>query len=297
VRLWGIVPPMVTPLDAEGNVDVPALESEVEHLLAQGVHGLCVTGSTGEGAALGDEEVALVARVVARAVRGRVPVVGGVIRNSTRLAIRCAEGLRAAGVDALQVTPVHYLFAPDADATVAYYRAIGEAVGLPIYVYNVIPWASLAPTVLLRLLREVPAVRGVKQSGGDMHALADLLAAVDDEHTVLTAVDDLLLPSLLLGAHGAIAAILTAAPRPCVELWEAARAGRWEEARRLHTRLLALWRALEGPNLPARVKVALALQGRRGGYPAQPQAAVGPEERARLRQALADLGLVPRGEL
>lgn len=288
----GIVPPMVTPLHADGSVDTAALEAEVEYLLAQGVHGVCVTGSTGEGAALPDEVVAAVGRTVVTAVRGRVPVLGGVIRNSTQMAVRCAHGLRDAGVDALQVTPVHYLFAPDGDATVRYYRGIGEATRLPIYVYNVIPWAAIDPSVLLRLFAEVPAVRGVKQSGGDMHKLADLLAAVDDEHAILSAVDDLLLPSFILGAKGAIAAILTAAPAQVVALWSAVGAGRLAEARRLHQTLLPVWRALEGPNMPARLKVALTLQGRPGGVPAEPQAAVTGEERERLRQALSAAGLL-----
>ncbi len=291
-RVGGIVPPMVTPLAADGSVDRAALESEVEFLLAQGVHGVCVTGSTGEGHALGDQEVAEVARVVSAAVRGRVPVLGGVIRNSTRAALRCGEGLKAAGVDGLQVTPVHYLFAPDADATVDFYRALGAGTGLPLYVYNVIPWAALEPSVLLRLFAEVPAVAGVKQSGGDMHKLADLLAAVDGEHVVLTAIDDLLLPSFVLGAHGAIAAILTAAPAQALALWDATRAGRLDEARRLHATLLSLWRALEGPNMPARLKLALTLQGRRGGLPAAPQAAVSGAQRQALEVALAAAGLL-----
>ena len=288
----GIVPPMVTPLREDGAPDSAALESEVEYLLGQGVHGLCVTGSTGEGAALPDEAVAAVGRTVVRAVRGRVPVLGGVIRNSTQMAIRCAQGLREAGVDALQVTPVHYLFAPDGDATVRYYRAIGEATGLPIYVYNVIPWAAIEPAVLLRLFAEVPAVRGVKQSGGDMHKLADLLAAVDDRHVILSAVDDLLLPSFILGARGAIAALLTAAPAQVVALWDAVRAGRLDEALRLHTQLLPVWRALEGPNMPARLKAAIQLQGRRGGHPAEPQATVTPEQRRRLQEVMAGAGLI-----
>lgn len=284
-RIGGIIPPMVTPLDPAGTPDAEALRSEVEYLLAQGVHGLCVTGSTGEGAALDDAAVASVARTVVSAVRGRVPVLGGVIRNSTAAAVRCAQGLAEAGVDGLQVTPVHYLFTPDADATVRYFAAVGR-VGRPVYIYNVIPWAFLEAEVLLRVMREVPAVRGVKQSGGDLHKLGDLLAAVDEEHVVLSAVDDLLFPSFLLGAHGAIAAILTCVPHLAVRLWDACRQGRTAEARRLHEAILPVWRALEGPNMPARLKAALALQGRRGGLPAEPQAAVTGEQRQRLSAAL-----------
>ena len=109
------------------------------------------------------------------AVDGRAPVIAGVIANSTRDAVRRGAARADLGVAALQVTPVHYLFRPDDDALLEFFRAVAEQTGLPVIIYNVVPWCYLAPDLLCRILREVPGVIGVKQSAGDMKLLADLL--------------------------------------------------------------------------------------------------------------------------
>jgi 4-hydroxy-tetrahydrodipicolinate synthase len=284
----GIIPPMVTPFHPDSEeLDEDALRAEVDTLLGAGVQGLCVTGSTGEGAAITASEARRVAEVVVHEVQGRVPVISGIIQNSTRMVLEYADAVRDVGVDGLQVTPVHYLFKPDADGTVNYYRAVAGR-GLPIMIYNVIPWAFLEAPVLVRLMREVPGVVGVKQSGGDLHKLADLLLTAPPEKRIFSAVDDLLYPSFTLGAHGAIAAILTILPRTSVKLWEAVRDGRHDTARALHPVLLRMWRAVDGPNMPARAKAAIALQGRPAGVARSPAAAVSDEDVARILEALKD---------
>lgn len=290
--LQGIIPPMVTPFDTQENVDVDALRKEAHYQLDAGVHGICVTGSTGEGASLTAEETALVARTVVEEVAGRVPVVAGIIRDSTRDVLRYAEAVKGTGVSALQVTPVHYLFTPGPDETVDYYRRITEAAGLPVVIYNVVPWARIEPDTLYRILQEVPLVVAVKQSGGDMHALADLLKLAPSGGRVLTAVDDLLYPSFVLGAHGAIAATLTVVPELCVRLWNAVRDGDHPEALRIHNLLLGVWRSLEGPNMPARIKTALPMMGRDGGRARSPMTPTSESERETIRAALVEAGVV-----
>jgi 4-hydroxy-tetrahydrodipicolinate synthase len=238
-------------------------------MLEAGVHGLTVTGSTGEGHTLDADELVRVAETAVEAAAGRVPVVAGIIRDSTREVVRCGRALRHSGIAAIQVTPVHYLFQPDDTGTVEFYRRIGDEVGLPIVIYNVIPWNTLSPELLLRL-SELTAIVAVKQSGGDIHKLATLLTLAGDRLAVLSAVDDLLFPSFLLGAHGAVAAILTLAPDLCVALWNACQEGRIAEGRELHERLLRIWEAIAGPDLPARVKAGLALRGLPMGEPRHP---------------------------
>ena len=152
----------------------------------------------------------------------------------------------------LDVTPVHYLFRPHDDtAMLTHFRAIVDETGLPVVIYNVVPWSYLSPHLLVRILQEVPGVVGVKQSAGDLKLLADLLETAPQGARILSAVDALLYPSFTLGAHGAIAAILTAAPRACVLLWQAVAREDHGTARRLHSALLRLWNALAGDNLPA----------------------------------------------
>ena len=290
-RIEGIIPPMVTPFDDAEELDLKALADEVDYLVGAGVHGLAVGGSTGEGAGLDPAELYQACRAAVEAARGRVPVYGSAIPDTTREAIRLGLAAKEAGVGGLQVTPPHYLWRPDAQGLVEYYGRLAEAVGLPIIVYNVLPWAPITADTMEKLAA-VPLVRSVKQSGGDLHTLADLLLRLGHRLTVLSAVDDLLYPSFALGAHGAIAAVVTVAPGLGVSLFEAVRAGRHQEALEVHRRLLIIWRAVEGPNLPAKVKWALELQGRRAGRPRSPLRPPNEAENEAIRQALVAAGVI-----
>src|SRR5918996_867341 len=272
--LQGIIPPMTTPFDA-------------------GVHGLAVGGSTGEGQTLDQDELCRLVGIVAEETAGRVPVIAGIIVDSTRDAIRRGKAVGDLGVAALQVTPVHYLFRPDDDAMLGHFRAIAEATGLPIVIYNVVPWSYLSPALLCRIMREVPGVIGVKQSAGDLKLLADLMISAPVGSRIFSAVDALLYPSFALGAHGSIAAILAAAPRVCVELWDAVRRGDHAAALVLHQRLLPLWNAMVGDNLPACTKYAQVLQGCPGGHPRAPMPAAAAAQQRAIRQALDGLNAAP----
>jgi 4-hydroxy-tetrahydrodipicolinate synthase len=272
LELRGIIPPLATPFTSEGELDEEALRAEIGHLLDRGVHGLTVCGSTGEGHTLSVEETVRISEIAVEESRGRVPVVTGIIRDSTREVIRYGEAVREAGVDGLQVTPVHYLFSPGEEGTYAYYEAIGGAVGLPIVIYNVVPWNTVSPELLLRL-SEIPQVAAVKQSGGDIHKLADLLRANRGRLRVLTAVDDLLYPSFMLGADGAVAAILTVLPELCVRLWDACRRGDHPEARAARAAPAGL--ARDEPSGPARAAEGGPRAARPAGRAGAPSVAAG----------------------
>ena len=294
VELRGIVPPLVTPFDAEENIDIAALRAEVRFHLEAGAHGICVTGSTGDGQMLSAEQSAAIARAAVEEVNGTVSVVAGIIRDSTAEVIRYGLTLKETGADALQVTPVHYLFQPDEQRTIEYYQRITEATGMPVIIYNVIPYALIPAATVSRILQEVDLVIGVKQSGGDIHQLADLLRAAPAGGAVLTAVDDLLYPAYLLGADGAVSAILTVMPRLCVEQWDAVEAGDHKTALDIHNKLLPVWRSIDGPNMTVRIKAALAMLGRNGGLGAHPLTPVSDAERAVIRAALVEAGGLPR---
>ena len=224
--------------------------------------------------------------------RGRVPVIAGIITNSTRAAIERGRAVADLGVAALQITPVHYLYRPDDEAMMRHFAAVAEGSGLPVIIYNVVPWSYLSPALLARILREVDGVIGVKQSASDLKALADLLLLIEQgemgrEVRILSAVDALLYPSFSLGAHGAVAAIVTAAPEWCVALWEAVLADDHRRALELHRALLRLWNAVDAPNLPANVKAVMRLRGRNGGLPRAPMPPSSSAQVERIRQALS----------
>lgn len=139
---------------------------------------------------------------------------------------------------------------------------------------------------------EGDGVIGVKQSAGDMKMLADLLMMAGDRARIMSAVDALLYPSFALGAVGAIAAILTAAPTLCVELWHAVVAGDHGKGRELHEKLLPIWNAIFADNLPANTRFCMELQNRDGGVPRPPMPATSEAQKRPIREALAAAGLV-----
>ncbi len=292
-HLFGIVPPMTTPFRPDDTIDDAALRAETRYLIETGrVHGLAVTGSTGEGHALTTDEVRRITATVVDEARGRVPVITGIITDSTASAVERGLAVRDLGVAALQVTPVHYLFRPDDDAMVRHFETLAARTGLPIIIYNVVSWTYLSPQLLARIIGAVQGVIGVKQSAGDMKLLADLLLLVADRSRIMSAVDALLYPSFALGAHGAIAAILTAVPALCVQLWDAVQGGDHKQALALHEKLLPIWNAIAHDNLPANVKHCQALMGRPAGVPRAPMPATSAAQADAIRRALQGAGVL-----
>ncbi len=285
-NLYGIMPAATTPFTKSGDLDETANRQQIRYLIESGVHGVVVGGSTGEGHTLTTDELRRTVATASEEAAGRIPVVAGIIVDSTREAVTKGRAVADLGVPALQVTPVHYLFRPDDDSMLEHFRAITEEVGLPVIIYNVVPWSYLSPEFLVRIMEDVPAVIGVKQSAGDLKLLSDLMISVPPGKRIFTAVDALLYPAFSLGAHGAVSAMLTAMPRTCVDLWDAVQEGNHSRALDIHRQLLVLWNALQAPNLPACVKYAQELQGCPGGYPRAPMPAASAEQRVRIRAAL-----------
>ena len=281
----GILPPLLTPFDDNEELIESVLRQEVRYMLEQGVHGVVPGGSAGEGNTLETDELRRIVAITCDEVAGRVPVVAGIIANSTREAVKKAKAVADLGVSALQITPVHYIYKSDDQAMVRHFSTIHDAVGIPIIIYNVIPWNYLSVDLLLRMMREVPGITGVKQSAGDLKSVADLMLRCDPNQRIYAAIDALLYPTFALAAHGAISQILSAVPGPCVKLWNLVQKGDHKAALALHNRLLKMWNAISGDNRLAVTKHTLALQGIPVGNPRSPltPASVAQKEAAALR--------------
>ncbi|MFV0491325.1 MAG: dihydrodipicolinate synthase family protein [Pseudorhodobacter sp.] len=288
-KLFGIIPPIVTPFDANGDIDEAALRENVNFVIARGVHGICFGGSTGEGHTLTTEELDRVAQICVEEAAGRVPVIAGIITNSTRDAAAKARLMAKYDMAALQITPVHYVFKPSEEATYDHFKALGEATDLPIIVYNVVPWNYISPALLVKMVREIPNLRGVKQSAGDLKLFADLMITAPDDAWIFSAVDALLYPSFAMGSHGTIAALPAALPGVCVALWDAVQAGDHTLAHKIHVALLKFWNTISADNLPANVKYALSLQGVSTGLPRAPMPATSAEQAKLIKAALAEV--------
>jgi 4-hydroxy-tetrahydrodipicolinate synthase len=287
--LKGILPPLPMPFDARGDLVYSAMAEQVEFMVRNKVSGIVVGGSTGEGHTLDREEFAKVMRASHDALAGRLPFVVGLIVNSTREAIERVRLLNGLKIAALQITPVHYLFKPGPEATIQHFRAIYDETGIPILIYNVIPWNYLSAEVMLRIMQEVPGVVGMKQSSGDLKSLSDLISGASERNIVLSGIDALLYPAFALGAHGAITALTAAVPGACVKLWNAVQAKDHATGLDLHRRLNALWNVLNHDNLPACVKYIQHRQGLALHLPRAPMEPVTLAQKAAIDKALDGL--------
>tara|TARA_B100000965_G_C19532364_1_gene731710 strand:+ start:198 stop:1079 length:882 start_codon:yes stop_codon:yes gene_type:complete len=291
-KLKGVIAPFTTPFSENGSINFSLIKPQVDWLIDNGVHGLAAGGSTGEGHALTKEEYLSVIEKTVEAVDNRIPLVAGIIANSTSEVIARGISVKKFNIEALQITPPNYLFKPDDNSMVNHFREIHEECGMPILIYNVVPWCYLSPDLLLRIMDEVPGVLGVKQSAGDMKLFADLIRRANPKNMIFSAVDALLLSSYQLGAPGSIAAILTAAPKSSVELWNAALEKDWETALVLHEKLMPLWDAIGLDNMPSLCKYAQKLQGLETGVARKPTSPATEEQKQKIKVALTNLNLI-----
>lgn len=291
-KLKGIIAPFTTPFSESGEINFDLVKPQVDWLIENGVHGLAAGGSTGEGHTLERDEYKILMEKTSEAIDNRVPLVAGIIANSTAEVIARGKSVKQLGIAALQITPPNYLFKPDDDAMVKHFREIHSACGIPILIYNVVPWCYLSPELLLRIMDEVKGVLGVKQSAGDMKLFANLVRQAKPENQIFSAVDAMLYSSYTLGAPGAIAAILTAAPGPSVRLWNAVIDKDWDTALDLHERLMPLWDAIGVDNMPSLCKYAQQLQGLDAGVARRPTSPATEEQQQLVRSALKNLDLI-----
>lgn len=288
-ELKGIIPALVTPFDANGDINEKLFRAHTRFILSKNVHGVCLGGSTGEGFTFSPDELRRLTAATLEEVNGKVPVVAGIIANSTREVIERANALKDLGVAALQVTPTYYVFDYGEEAMFQYFKRIWEETGIPLVIYNVIPWNLLSADLVIRMLEEIPGVIGIKQSQGNISRAAELVIRAPKGKSILAAIDDLLYPCFMMGAQGTLAASPTAAPGPCVALWDAVKAGNHALAQQIHDKLVIFWHLMGHENLPALVKYCLELQGGDVGLPRHPMPVASDAQKAKIRPALEAL--------
>lgn len=287
--LTGILPPVTMPFDEKGHLVPNAIAPQIDWIFESGADAVVAGGSTGEGHALNDGEFRDAMAATHEAVNGRKPFIAGLIVNSTLEAIERVRLLDGMKVDALQVTPVHYLFKPGPEATIEHFRQIWEECGIPILIYNVIPWNYLSADLMLKIMDEVPGVVGMKQSSGDLKSLSDLVQSAKPDNLVLSGIDALLYSAFAMGADGAISALTSALPGATSKLFKLTREGKHEEALEIHWKLNSLWNVLRHDNLPACVKYIQHRQGLPMYGPRAPMEPVSAEQKKAIDAALKGL--------
>ncbi|MDE3034933.1 MAG: 4-hydroxy-tetrahydrodipicolinate synthase [Nitrospirota bacterium] len=282
---------IVTPF-RDGRVDEQALGDLIEFQIAHGTNGIVPCGTTGESATLSHDEHDRVVALTVEVVRRRVPVIAGTGSNSTDEAIMLTKHAKKAGADgALLITP--YYNKPTQEGLFLHYKAVAEAVDLPLILYN-IPGrtgVNMAPATVARLaaIRNIVAT---KEGAGSLPQVSEIIQACGDRMTVLSGDDALTLPMMAVGAKGVITVTANIAPADMAAMTSAFLAGRLDDARKLHYKLYPLFTALFYETNPIPVKTALALMGKIDGELRLPLCPMSVEPREKLAQVMKDYGLI-----
>lgn len=290
--LRGCATALATPFDADGNVDLAALRRLVDHQIKGGIKILVPVGTTGESATTTAEEDQATVRTVVEAADGRAKVIAGIGSNNTAVAIGNAARAKEAGADAfLAVAP--YYNKPTQAGLLAHYRAIAESQpDVPVMIYNV-PGRTVTNInveTTLELAETVPNIVATKEASGNFSQIMQILAHRPDGFRVISGDDPTTLPLIALGADGVVSVASNLVPAEMVEMVEAALAGRFDDARAMHVRLLDLMEGNFVETSPGPVKAGLAMLGVMDDRLRLPLVSVTDATREKMRGWLTALG-------
>jgi 4-hydroxy-tetrahydrodipicolinate synthase len=280
---------LATPFQADGQLDLDAFARLIQGQLAGGTQGLVVAGSTGEAHALSDDELALVVAKALAVVAGRVPLLVGTGSANTAKTIAATRRARDLGADAaLIVTP--YYVRPTQQGLLQHYRAIADAVELPIVLYNVPgrTGCDLLPATVAQLAAH-PRIVAIKEAVADAQRMQDLLALRSVSFQVLSGDDGSACRALLAGADGVISVANNLVPAQFRALCDAARGGHRDRAEALDAQLQPLFDALGLESNPIPLKWGLSTQGLGSAQPRLPLVELSVSHRERLRELLSTL--------
>jgi len=286
--LHGVFPYLVSPIDAQGRILTDVLGKLVSDLIDAGVHGLTPLGSTGEFAYLNREQRAAVVQATIEAAGKRVPVIAGVASTSTADAVAQAKAYQKLGADGILAILEAYFPLKDAQVE-AYFRAIADAVDIPVVLYTNPQFqrSDLTLDVIARLGQH-PRIGAIKDASTNTGRLLSIMNRCPNMK-VFSASAHIPAAVMLIGGVGWMAGPACIVPRQSVKLYELCRAGRWPEAMALQRELWRVNEAFARFNLAAYIKAGLQIQGYAVGDPVPPQAALTAAEREAVAEILAAL--------
>lgn len=295
MRIHGIYPPLPTFFHEDESLDLETLREHVRRLRDHGIANVVALGSNGEAAHLDHDERRQVFTTIREAAGDGAQILAGAGALSTRETIALCRLAKECGADvALILPPAHYGGRMTPVALRAHYLAVADASPLPVLIYNMPGNAAGidldAETVIT--LSAHPNIIGLKDSSGNLAKLAEVVAGAREGFAVLAGSAGFLLPALVVGAVGAIAALANIAPRECLRVLELFEQGKLAEARELQARLVPINTAVTSGYGVAGLKAALQFVAHYGGEPRRPLAPLGDAERVRLRSLLAQADLL-----
>ncbi len=286
----GVFPYLVSPIDSSGRIKTDVLGRLSDDLIKAGVHGLTPLGSTGEFAYLNAGQRTAVVQATIEAANRRVPVIAGVAATATADAVTQAKNYQRLGADGILAILESYFPLKDAQVE-AYFRAIADAVDIPVVLYTNPQFqrSDLTLDVIARLATH-PRIRYIKDASTNTGRLLSIMNRCPDMK-VFSASAHIPAAVMLIGGVGWMAGPACVVPRQSVRLYDLCRAGRWDEAMGLQRRLWGINEAFARFNLAACIKVGLQTQGYDVGDPVPPQPALGPDERRIVEKTLVELAV------
>jgi len=288
----GSIVALITPMQEDGSVDYDALRRLIDWHVAEGTNCIGVVGTTGESPTVSVEEHCEIIRVAVDHAKGRVPIMAGAGGNSTREAIELSKYAKKVGADCtLSVVP--YYNKPSQEGIYQHYKAIAEAVDIPMVLYNV-PGRTVADMQVDTVLRlaQVPGIVGVKEATGEIDRAAWLIKRAPKGFSIYSGDDGTAIALMLMGGHGDVSVTANVAPRAMHELCMAAIEGRAREATAIHLKLLPLHTKLFCEPSPAPTKWAMKQLGLCGDALRLPITPLSASGQAAVGQALRDAGLL-----
>jgi 4-hydroxy-tetrahydrodipicolinate synthase len=290
--LVGSIVALVTPMHEDGSVDYDALRRLIDWHIAEGTDCVGVVGTTGESPTVTVDEHCEVIRVSVEHAKGRIPIMAGAGGNSTAEAIELSKYALKVGADCtLSVVP--YYNKPSQEGIYRHFKAIADAVDIPMVLYNV-PGRTVADMSVETALRlaQVPGIVGIKEASGQIDRAAWLIKQAPKGFAVYSGDDSTAVALMLLGGHGNVSVTANVAPRLMSQLCKAALAGQAKEATAIHLKLLALHKNLFVEPSPAPTKWAMARLGLCGAALRLPITPLSGAGQAVVEQALREAGLV-----
>ena len=282
---------LVTPFSRDGALDEAGVSRLAKRQIDHGIHFLVPCGTTGEVPTLTEAEQVRVVELVVAEAKGRVPVLAGAGGYNTQEVIHAARRMRQAGADGiLSVTP--YYNKPTPEGLFQHYRAIAEAVELPIIVYNVPgrTGCNVDPATLVRL-STIPYIAGVKEASGNVTQMCEICAGVPEDFIVLSGDDALTLPLMAVGGRGIVSVAANEIPADMSRMVELAERGDFAGARAVHQRMLPLMMVNFIESNPIPVKSAMAAMGLLEEVYRLPMVPPGPVSRQRIEAVLQAVGV------
>jgi len=260
--IQGAIVAIVTPF-IDGKVDEEGLKSLIEFQIAGGTNGIVPCGTTGESATLDFDEHKRVIELTVQTVNGRVPVIAGTGANNTLEAIELTESAKASGADAV-LSVVPYYNKPSQEGLFQHFKAITDAVDIPLVLYNVPSRtvANMLPATVARCAKELKNVIGIKEATGSLNQISEVIRICPEDFIVLSGDDFTSMPTVLVGGKGVISVTSNVEPRGMAQMMEAALAGDLVKANEMHYKLFALMGSMFCYPSPAPAKKALELMGK-----------------------------------